>query len=121
MNKANRILVVEDDPDLGTMIKLMLEYKGYAVTVAQKAAHAEEILCNSTIDLVMMDMLLPGVNGITVCTQLKQNSHTSHIPIMMMSAHPNAKEICLRAGADDFICKPFDMQDMLSKTNQLLL
>jgi DNA-binding response OmpR family regulator len=67
-----------------------------------------------------MDMLLSGTNGTDLCVELKQNKSTSHIPIMMISAHPNAKEICLGAGADEFISKPFDMQDILSKIDKLV-
>ena len=67
-----------------------------------------------------MDMLLSGVNGTDICAELKENSSTSHIPVMMISAHPNAKEICLQAGADEFISKPFDMQDILSKISKLV-
>jgi DNA-binding response OmpR family regulator len=119
MGKSARILVVDDDPDLGEMLKLMLEYKGYDVTLSERAEKAEEILRNNTIDLVIMDMLLSGANGVDVCARLKQNS-ASHMPIMMISAHPNAKEICISAGADDFISKPFDMHDMLSKVNYLI-
>jgi DNA-binding response OmpR family regulator len=120
MNKITRILVLDDDPDIGTMIKMMLEYKGYSVTVSDRAEQAEEVLRNNNIDLIIMDMLLSGVNGTDICTELKQNNSTSHIPVMMISAHPNAKEICLQAGADEFISKPFDMQDILSKINKLV-
>jgi DNA-binding response OmpR family regulator len=120
MNKTTRILVLDDDPDIGTMIKMMLEYKGYAVTVSDRAEQAEEVLRNNNIDLIIMDMLLSGVNGTDICTELKENNSTSHIPIMMISAHPNAKEICLQAGADEFISKPFDMQDILLKINKLV-
>jgi DNA-binding response OmpR family regulator len=117
---AQRILVLDDDPDIGIMIKLMLEYKGYSVIVSERAEHAEEVLRNNNIDLVIMDMLLSGVNGIDVCAALKENSDTATIPVVMISAHPNAKEICMQAGADEFISKPFDMQDMLSKINHLV-
>src|SRR6266498_1054079 len=120
MIKHARILVLDDDPDIGTMIKMMLEYKGYAVTVSDRAEQAEEVLRNNNIDLIIMDMLLSGVNGTDICAELKQNNSTSHIPVMMISAHPNAKEICLLAGADEFIAKPFDMQDILSKIKKLV-
>jgi len=120
MNKSTSILVLDDDPDIGTMIKMMLEYKGYLVTVSDRAEAAEEVIRNNNIDLIIMDMLLSGVNGTDICTELKKNNSTSHIPIMMISAHPNAKEICLEAGADEFISKPFDMQDILSKIQKLV-
>ena len=54
-----------------------------------------------------------------ICTELKSDNETKHIPVMMISAHPEAKELCLGAGADDFISKPFDMQELLVKNNSL--
>ena len=120
MSKKNTILVLDDDPDIGTMIKMMLEYKGYSVTLSDSAEHISEIVHNNDIDLIIMDMLLSGTNGTDVCAELKQNKTTSHIPVMMISAHPNAKEICLNAGADEFISKPFDMHDILSKIDRLV-
>jgi len=120
MNKKTKILVLDDDTDIGTMIKMMLEYKGYSVTVSERADQAAEALQNNGVDLIIMDMLLSGVNGTDLCTDLKKNDTTSQIPVIMISAHPNAKEICLKAGADEFISKPFDMQDILSKIDHLV-
>lgn len=120
MNKEFSILVLDDDPDLGTIIKLMLVYEGYTVSLSEKSEEITEILRNKTIDLIIMDMLLSGANGKDLCSALKQDDNTQHIPIMMISAHPNAKEICLAAGADDFISKPFDMDDLLSRVNLLI-
>jgi len=114
------ILVFDDDPDIGIMIKMMLEYKGYSVVVTDRAEKAEEILSTEQMDLIIMDMLLSGVNGTDICTSLKQNPNTSSLPIIMISAHPNAKQICLDAGANEFMAKPFDIMDMLSKINRLI-
>jgi DNA-binding response OmpR family regulator len=120
MKKQEKILVLDDDTDIGTMIKMMLEYKGYTVAVSERAEQAAEVLQNNGVDLIIMDMLLSGVNGTDLCVELKKNSSTSHIPVIMISAHPNAKEICLEAGADEFISKPFDMQDILAKIDRLI-
>jgi len=114
------ILVLDDDPDIGIMIKMMLEYKGYSVVVTDRAEKAEEILSTEQMDLIIMDMLLSGVNGTDICTSLKQNPNSSSLPIIMISAHPNAKQICLDAGANEFMAKPFDIMDMLSKINRLI-
>jgi DNA-binding response OmpR family regulator len=120
MDKRKNILVLDDDPDIGTMIKMMLEYKGYSVKVSERADQAAEALQDSHVDLIIMDMLLSGVNGTDMCLELKNNRSTSNIPIIMISAHPNAKEICLQAGADEFISKPFDMQDILGRISHLV-
>jgi DNA-binding response OmpR family regulator len=121
MNKAaNRILVLDDDPDIGIMIKIMLEYKGYSVILTDRGEKAQEIIRTDNINLLIMDMLLSGVNGTDMCAELKKNPLTSSIPIMMISAHPNAKQICIDAGADVFISKPFDMPDILEKIARLM-
>ena len=114
------ILVVDDDPDISMMLKLMLEFKGFDVRITERPDETYDILQKNSFDLVIMDMLLSGVNGTDICTELKKNNVTSSIPLIMISAHPNAREICLQAGADDFISKPFDMQDILSKIGKLV-
>ena len=62
-----------------------------------------------------MDMLLSGTDGTDICRRLKQDNKLSLVPILMFSAHPNAKDACLAAGADDFISKPFEMNDLMGK------
>jgi DNA-binding response OmpR family regulator len=116
----NHILVVDDDPDIGIMIKTMLEYKGYSVILVDRPENAEDSIKENMPDLIIMDMLLSGANGTDICTRLKQNPLTAPLPVMMISAHPNAKQICIDAGANDFISKPFDMQDILLKINRLM-
>jgi len=115
-----KILVIDDDKDIGLMIKMILEYKGYKVIVLENPQPAEEILKNDGIDLIIMDMLLSGVNGIDICKKIKNNISISNIPLIMMSAHPDANIKCLNAGADDFILKPFDMQHLLSTINKFI-
>jgi DNA-binding response OmpR family regulator len=118
--KIHTILVLDDDPDIGTMIRIMLQYKGYEVYLADRADKAAELLRNHQFDLMIMDMLLSGVNGTDICETMKKDPATAHIPIIMISAHPNAKQVIMAAGADDFIAKPFDMQDLFSKIETLL-
>ncbi len=115
---SNRILVVDDDPDIGMMLKIMLEFHGYSVDVTTKAITAEDIMKAGDFNLLIMDMLLSGVNGIDICARIKKDAQLSSLPVIMISAHPNAKEICLNAGADDFVSKPFDMEELLSKSSQ---
>jgi DNA-binding response OmpR family regulator len=97
------------------MLKMMLEYKGYTTVVTERAEEAMEVLNDDNIRLIIMDMLLSGVNGTDICTTLKNDPERKGIPVIMISAHPNAREICMNAGADDFIAKPFDMRDMLTR------
>ena len=120
MENFGKILVIDDDPDIGLMMKMMLTYKGYSVLVLEKADEVEETLSKHKIDLIFMDMLLSGINGTDVCAEIKNNSQYKAIPLIMMSAHPDAKKICLQAGANDFISKPFDTNDLLAKVANLM-
>ena len=97
------------------MLKMMLMYKGYSVVLLEKADEVDATLNKQQIDLIFMDMLLSGINGTDICARIKGYSDFAAIPIIMMSAHPDAKRICLQAGANDFISKPFDTHDLLVK------
>jgi len=119
-NYQRKILVVDDDPDISMMLKLMLEYKGYSVIVLEKANEVVETIREHSISVVIVDMLLSGVSGTDVCADIRQNYTTADCPILMISAHPNAKKICLDGGADDFIAKPFDMNEILTKIRNLV-
>jgi DNA-binding response OmpR family regulator len=114
------ILVVDDDPDIGTMLKMMLEFKGYGVILINRANKTIDILSQNQVDLVILDMLIAGDNGTDVCTSIRNNKFTSHLPVMMISALPDARQGCIRAGANEFISKPFEMQDLLSKVQHLI-
>ncbi len=114
MNKAN-ILVIEDTEDIGLMLKMTLEYKNYKVILLKKTDLLFSVLETEKIDMILMDMLLSGVNGIDICRELKANEKTAKIPLVMMSAHPDAKNLCMEAGASDFIAKPFNITEMLDK------
>lgn len=120
MNELPLILVVDDDPDICTMIRVMLEYNNYRALTAENEVQAIEIIDNNKVDFVIMDMLLSGANGTDICRRIKSDPRSRHIPVMMFSAHPNAREQCLAAGADEFMAKPFEMQEMLSKVKSFV-
>jgi DNA-binding response OmpR family regulator len=120
MQKAPVILLVDDDEEIGVMLKMMLEHKGFSVIVSQSAQQTETMVKNDDVDLVLLDMLIAGVKGTDVCMSLKNNTATSHVPVMIITALPDAETICKAAGADDFLAKPFDMEEMLLKVNHLI-
>lgn len=115
MKEGTKILVLDDDPDICTMIKMVLDYHGYEAIDSDTEEKANDLLASGPVDLIIMDMLLSGADGSEICRRLKQDEKTAAIPIMMFSAHPNARKICLAAGADDFISKPFEMNELLEK------
>jgi len=120
MKEKALILVLDDDPDICIMIKMVLDYYGYDAMDAENEENAIKIILSNHVDLVIMDMLLSGADGTDICRRLKLDKETSSIPILMFSAHPTAKETCLAAGADDFISKPFEMNDMMEKISFFL-
>lgn len=113
-------MVLDDDPDICSMLKMVLDYHGYGAVDVDCEEKANEVLSKHDVDLIIMDMLLSGVDGTDICRRLKQDKQTASIPILMFSAHPNAQKICLEAGADDFISKPFEMNDLINKISFFL-
>ena len=117
--KAN-ILVVDDDSGIGEMLKTLLEFYDYQVTVTENPDAAEELIQEHDVDLVLLDMLISGVNGTDVCRRLRHDEQVSEVPVLMMSALHDAGVKCKSAGANDFIAKPFEMEDLISKINEVL-
>jgi DNA-binding response OmpR family regulator len=118
--EKQKILILDDDLDIGMMMKMMLQFKGYDVALFTIPDKIEVEISNQHYDLIFVDMLLSGRNGIDICKALKSNPAVAVIPLIMMSAHPDAKQICLAAGADDFIAKPFEVKEVLLKVAGLL-
>lgn len=117
MSGNTRILILDDDPDICTMIKMVLEYHGFTAFEAESEEKANQVLAKEPIDLIIMDMLLSGADGTDICRRIKNDQERNTIPILMFSAHPTARESCMAAGADDFIPKPFEMNDLIARVN----
>ncbi|WP_037325017.1 response regulator [Salinimicrobium terrae] len=116
MEKNNKkVLVVDDDKGIGEMLQMLLEMNGYEVFVSEKPEETEENIIAHNIDLVLLDMLISGVNGTDVCARLRRDETTKHVNILMMSALHDAGKKCKAAGANDFIAKPFEMEELLEK------
>ncbi len=120
MQKVSSILIVDDDPDIGNMLKMMLEFKGYSVELLNRAEEAEAMLDSRDFDLVILDMLIAGINGMDVCAEIRKSRSLDQLPVLMISALPDARQGCLEAGASEFISKPFEMSELLAKINQLV-
>jgi len=115
-----KILIVDDDPILGIMIQEMLEWKGYQVILSRAPQETEQNIIEKQIDLVILDKLISGTDGTDVCKWIRNNEMTKNVPIMMITAIHASKQTCLDAGANDFISKPFEMEDFLLKVGRLL-
>ncbi|NJN27040.1 MAG: response regulator [Cyclobacteriaceae bacterium] len=108
------VLIIDDNEDILFMLKTMLKMKGYEVSVLGRIDNILEDLRQTSPDLILMDMLLAGADGREVCKLVKANPDFMATPIIMISAHPSARKKCLESGADFFIEKPFEMEDLLN-------
>lgn len=108
------ILVADDDAAIVDAIALILEDAGYQV---QTTLNGEEVtgLLNNYPNLILLDIWMSGQDGRTICRHLKLQPKTKHIPIIMISANKDTSQIAKESGADDFITKPFEMEELLSK------
>lgn len=122
MAPLHRILVVDDDAAILDALRLLLEDEGYLVQTTEKAEYAESLHDENggLPDLIILDVLLSGKDGREICRHLKAQSDTRHIPIVMISAHPDAERSSRDVGADAFIAKPFAISELL-ETLALLL
>lgn len=114
MERQKHILVIDDNQDLLTMLNAMLTMKGYKVSMKENTDNIEAVVKELSPDIILMDMLLSGADGREICRQLKMNPELASIPLVMLSAHPQAREECIAAGADRFVEKPFDMKHLLT-------
>jgi two-component system, OmpR family, response regulator RpaA len=117
------ILVVDDDVDVITTIKKSLAKAGYQVICATSSGAALQILLGVRPDLVLLDIAMPGVDGIELCQKLRANPITAGIPILFLtvSGDMQSKTAAFNAGADDYLVKPFDLQELNLRIKALLL
>ncbi len=115
-----KILIVEDDHNLGLMIVDILEFKGYEVILSRNPENTISDIIENDIDLILLDKLILGVDGTDVCAKIRNTKATQQKPVLMMSALSDSREICMKAGATDFIYKPFDMVVFQDKVQELL-
>ncbi|MEO8413443.1 MAG: response regulator [Ginsengibacter sp.] len=118
--KNSHILLIDDNEDILFMMRAMLKLKGYSVSIEENIGNLETSILNLSPDIILMDMLLYGEDGRDICRNLKANEAFSRIPIVMISAHPDAKAECLAAGADYFLEKPFEMKDLYKSVSMVL-
>ena len=115
------VLVMDDDQDIQMMIQAILKYHGLAVKASSNSHLMYELLDETSPRVILMDMLLSGVDGREICRELKSRPGTKDIPVIMISAHPDAEVTCRAAGANDFIAKPFEIELLISKVRSYLV
>jgi two-component system, OmpR family, alkaline phosphatase synthesis response regulator PhoP len=121
MAKKN-IMVVEDEEDILDLIRHNLVKEGYAVTTSVNGAEAVKAIVRKPPDLVLLDLMLPGLDGLDVCRALKKDPKTADIPILMVTAKDEESDVVagLELGADDYIMKPFRMKELIARVRAAL-
>lgn len=115
-----RILIVEDEAGLATTLKDRLQKEGHTVSVARDGNSGMDMATREPFDVLILDIMLPGQNGLTICRKVRQLG--SNAPILMLTARRQTmdKVIGLRTGADDYLTKPFKMVELLARVDALL-
>jgi DNA-binding response OmpR family regulator len=116
--KQKRIMIADDDPGIVDAVEMLLEFEGYQVTSTVDGSTVLDMK-DELPDLLLLDIWMSGEDGRDICKKLKSLSATKNIPVIMISASRDIKESALAAGADDFLAKPFEMDELLRKIEQL--
>lgn len=118
----NKILVVEDEPDILEMVRYNLNQAGLDVETAEDAERALQSVQEILPDLIILDLMLPGIDGLDMCRQLKQDARTRHIPILMLTARKEEVDriVGLELGADDYVVKPFSPRELVLRAQAIL-
>ena len=116
---AAHVLVVDDDPRILSMMRRILELDGYSVVTAAEGDAALETLRREQVDLVVLDVMMPGADGFEVCRTVRRESP---VPILMLTARDESTDKVngLDCGADDYVVKPFDAEELLARVRALL-
>lgn len=119
---AKRILIVEDDPSLLRAVSYILEKEGYEVLTAMNGLEGLTKAKGENPDLLILDVMLPGIDGFEVCHRLRAESQTAQLPILMLSAKGQAadKTMGLQVGANEYLTKPVERLVLLGKVEALL-
>jgi DNA-binding response OmpR family regulator len=119
---SHKILVVEDEPDLLDLVVYNLRKEGFKPLRAETGEKALEIARAEKPDLVLLDLMMPGLDGLEVCRRLRANEATADIPIVMMTARVEESDavVGLSVGADDYVKKPFGVKELLARVRAVL-
>jgi DNA-binding response OmpR family regulator len=116
--KQKKIMIADDDPGIVDAVEMLLEFEGYQVTSTVDGSTVLDMK-DELSDLLLLDIWMSGEDGRDICKKLKSINATKNIPVIMISASRDIKESAMAAGADDFLAKPFEMDELLKKIESL--
>ena len=117
-----KILIIEDEPDAAAMLKMHLEKNGYEVLCALDGKEGYRLARTRAPDLILLDLMLPGVDGFWICGMIKANVKFAGIPIIVLTARSadSDLEVARKCGANDYVLKPFEFKDLLAKIKNII-
>ena len=119
---SHNILVVDDEEDLLELVRYTLAKEGHSITCVDTGEKAVESVRQKLPDLIVLDLMLPGIDGLEVCRRLKRDSKTREVPIIMLTAKSEERDVItgLDGGADDYVTKPFSPRVLLARVKSLM-
>lgn len=121
MDIAKKILLVEDDQDIATLLQLNLQDEGYQIVNVADGHKALALLGKYTWDAVILDLMLPGVDGLEICRRIRHKTLTRYLPVIIISARASEthRVLGLEMGADDYLAKPFSVLELIARVKAL--
>ncbi len=122
MAGAPLVLVVEDDANIRDLVVLHLQLEGFETATARDGREALRVFADQAFDLVVLDLMIPFLDGLTVCRAIRQGAHNSDVPILMLTARREEtdKVLGLESGADDYLTKPFGVRELVARVRALM-
>ncbi len=119
---AKKILIVDDEPDLVELVSYNLKKEGFKVSSSPNGEDALEKVRRNAFDLIILDLMLPGIQGVELCRMLRNNPRTEAIPVIMLTARGEVSDRIrgLETGADDYLTKPFSPRELIARVKAVL-
>lgn len=120
MQLKKKVLIIDDDRDILEALELIFIAEGYDTTISSGDDDVKQLISEYNPGLIILDVLLSGKDGRIICKALKADDLTRTLPVIMISAHPDARRSTLAVGADEFLAKPFDIYELLDKVQKYI-
>lgn len=115
-----KILVIDDEPSILEIMRIILEEAGFKVKTLDQAKNFYEVVLEYQPNLILLDLWMPEIDGWEITKKLKEESETKNIPVIVVSAVSHAEEVAQKSGANDFLQKPFEIEDLLKHVRKYL-